>query len=597
MASSPILACRRRFSSRWAACSSSSGRPFRPHSAPAKKASRHSLSLAAVCCVSRESASMLSPFSKRTTISDLRRADQRCGGSGCRALPGSSPPLRSAYGLPPRTRGCSPESCSAEKGLRSWGDAEGSPIGLILRGRPARSGCPGKWGGAPLEAERGSLESGDMRRFALASMFALVALAALEGLSSLLLGAAGEDPQEARGRAGLRALLVRLDAELTAAEGLRTRGESSDGLAGAELEVVLHPYTAFSASNEAQRVAEAVELTRPGGGEAKPFWVLLLGGATAQTLGESAGGALVEAFLGETALAADAVKVLSFGLKDFKQPQQLNLLLHLLSLGARPDLVIDLHGRHEAVLGQANFAAKVHPTYPLHSNWLVLGRPTLDEGFAMDPELRKDLLNLEARVRHRARRWWAQTTLGAESVRRELAPEWERLHAQLEKRRSGEAPASPAIARELRGPQLEGSADGVPKIIARHQQHCLLAANAACAARGITYVGVLEPTPHDFGAQELSQTARRALVNTYARFRQSGDYLRRSGVSWIDLSQGVGSAEEEIFDASGQLTAQGAERLAQRLVSELAIQLDFAALVSRSKGATPPQAESEEAGQ
>lgn len=80
------------------------------------------------------------------------------------------------------------------------------------------------------------------------------------------------------------------------------------------------------------------------------------------------------------------IRVLSFALPGFKQPQQLMTLAYFLNLGQHFDVVINIDGFNEAVTTFKNWDSGVEPTYPADSLWGAWGRQ-LDQAGVADGRL------------------------------------------------------------------------------------------------------------------------------------------------------------------------------------------------------------------
>lgn len=77
------------------------------------------------------------------------------------------------------------------------------------------------------------------------------------------------------------------------------------------------------------------------------------------------------------ALKGKDIRVYNFSLPGYKQPQQLMTLTYLLSLGYKPDLIINIDGFNEAVLSYVtNYKNGVSSYYPW--NWYLYSRKALN---------------------------------------------------------------------------------------------------------------------------------------------------------------------------------------------------------------------------
>ena len=152
----------------------------------------------------------------------------------------------------------------------------------------------------------------------------------------------------------------------------------------------LHPYTGFVLDPDKENRLDVnkygfVGPVPPIGPDKdeNEFTVILLGGSVAVGLYNDAARLLVDNIKSSPALAGRNVRLYSLALPGMKQPQQLMALMYMLSLGAEPDIVINLDGFNDAVLPvDESTLQNLNPFYP--RSWsLRMG------GGLTDPELLK----------------------------------------------------------------------------------------------------------------------------------------------------------------------------------------------------------------
>jgi hypothetical protein len=106
-----------------------------------------------------------------------------------------------------------------------------------------------------------------------------------------------------------------------------------------------------------------------------------------------------------------------------------------------------------------------------------------------------------------------------------------------------------------------------------------LSIHAMCAARGIRYLHVLQPTLHDVGSKVLtpeevesgkaSEVWVRAVHDGYPLLRESGARLAARGIAFVDLSGIFRDLAEPTYYDMCHFRGRGAELFAERTVREL----------------------------
>jgi hypothetical protein len=320
---------------------------------------------------------------------------------------------------------------------------------------------------------------------------------------------------------------------------------------GGDSEHLLEPYLAWVDADMEKRLAEeAGEYARADAKAA--FHVIVLGGSEAAVLGREGAEALRASLRRDPSLRDREVRIHAYALEGYKQPQPLMALLVLLAMGHEPDLVLELDGLDDAVLGWSNGRSGVHPLHPSVARW-----SKSSGGARSDWEL-ADLFHQTHLAREKARSLagrilssgiWRSALLEPLAARR-----LESLRgavAACEARAAGYLATRPREA-ELDGPRFPKDDAGIADTIARGWEEASVSMHALCARRGIEFVHVLEPMP--------DQSPSEAVVRVYPRLREAATRLRGRGVRCLDASQLFRG--EGLRDADGKPTARGCEVLA-----------------------------------
>lgn len=276
--------------------------------------------------------------------------------------------------------------------------------------------------------------------------------------------------------------------------------------------------------------------------DAEPFDVGLFGGSVAWVLYLNGGESLVAALRQRPELSRRPIRLHSFALPGYKQPQQLMTLAYLLSQGVELDAAVNLDGFNEVVLPAFEAVpAGVHPSYP--RSWHLRVKVIED----LDVQLRLgQLAFLEDRRRELARRF-SRPVL-------ERSATWNLLWWGLDRRLAlrvagiaGEAPARDEAERyAATGPPFEPGPEGLHRALARQWAEASIQMGRLAAGNGIAYFHFLQPNQYVPGSKPLSREERAMTVQAdhpyrpaveegYARLAEEADRLRRQGVAFHDL--------------------------------------------------------------
>lgn len=317
---------------------------------------------------------------------------------------------------------------------------------------------------------------------------------------------------------------------------------------------VLDPYEGFDFhTTDVQIENELTGRDRSAG----TFTILVLGGSVAAIFSSVGREAFVEALAGDARFRDKRIEMWCHARGGYKQPQQVNELVFLLALGLQPNAVINIDGFNEVALGNDNAQNGIHPLYPSRSHWLHL----IGSG-AFDPEA-TELVAEIADARHRAERTanlglklrlWRSSVLGT-LVQRIVRGSLHRGGvAQIAYARRLSAAAS---EQGLSGPPIHGGAKNALPITVEGWAQTSASMQAICAARGIPYMHVLQPTLHDEGAKPVTAQEREGgnaapewmegVRAGYPLLRERGARLRSEGVNFVDASRIFADVHETLY--------------------------------------------------
>ena len=347
----------------------------------------------------------------------------------------------------------------------------------------------------------------------------------------------------------------------------------------AQERMVIHPYFSWQYVDSDQILGETIEYFR-GATSDENFDVAVLGGSVAGGFGIDGEQRLIECLARDPRLAHRRIRVHCLARAAYKQPQLLFLLGYALSLGIRPDAVVELDGFNEAALATENVEVGTHPVFPLEAFWNRVAR-----GGSADAEL--SLRLHEAREARDRVRLSAERFLASGAWRSCVLGQGALWRLQGLRRRSGEA--QQALSDELaRAAEREGLPSGPPlpegdearlADIVRIWEESSVSMASLCAGRGILYLHVLQPTLHDTGSKPLTREELeegglhgawiRGVHQVYPRLREAGPRLAARGVAFYDASMIFRSVEERLYYDGCHFGRPGNERLAEAIAPAL----------------------------
>jgi hypothetical protein len=340
---------------------------------------------------------------------------------------------------------------------------------------------------------------------------------------------------------------------------------------------VLHPFCGAEHEPDTGGVLEYFrERATP-----KDYTVVVVGGSVAAFFAASAGAELKHSLESDPRLAGRTVRVLNYAHSSYKEPQQLTRLAYLLSLGYRPDAVINIDGFNEVALAYENGTLGTNPVYPSAPVWGVVvqdfGSPT-----SAQLDLMLEMWNLRNKMRDTidfALRWRvARSSLAgrfASTRVHVLADQRFQIQSRLNEVTAGASRAA-AAALQANGPEYKHDTDAILAMCITDWFESSLSIQALCASRGIAYLHVLQPTLHDPGSKPLSRVEQNlppgpvawkpGVLMGYPLLRTRANDLASRGVVFLDASRAFASTDETLYIDACHFNPRGNEIL-ERMIA------------------------------
>ena len=425
-------------------------------------------------------------------------------------------------------------------------------------------------------------------RFALAGAGLLISLVLAEVGTRILWGQQGRSfsPETATAELVKAGTIMQEGMVAPGAEdGSGGDGSDGDGEAdGAEPKKAnqrfLHPYFGWDTEGPHSPYLEQREMFLKPRSQ-NVFDVLVLGGSVAANFGWTGRKALFEQLKADPRFENRPLRMFNHGIAGFKQPQQANRLLYLFTYGYSPDLVINLDGFNEVALGNQNAVSEIHPLHPSGTHWSRLTMQSSEAGtsgpaFDAMSQLRHYEIDAAEQVERALElglhRYALTTELAAWWIRRARAKglrAYERL-----------ATAHTEVETELPifGPEFEPKTPKVLELCVEGWANASFSIQGMCAARGIDYLHVLQPTLHDPGSKPLTQAeidssgCTQAWQNGaemgYPMLRASGRLLAERGVWFFDASMVFEDVRETLYFDACHFVPEGQEILARAIARD-----------------------------
>jgi hypothetical protein len=341
---------------------------------------------------------------------------------------------------------------------------------------------------------------------------------------------------------------------------------------------ILHPYMGSEIGHDRGGVLEHFRAGLAPG----EFTVLIVGGSVAMVFAEKQGSALRAALERQPRFAGRKVTVLDFAHSSHKEPQQLMRIAWFLSLGYRPDVVINIDGFNEVALAWENTAGGVHPLYPSYPAWGVL----VEDYGAMDPrtlDLTLELWKLAKGAKALADfslswKLYHSCLWSRFALRRLEGMQAERVRLQNElSQSSARFAAGPAMRRQLGGPDFPASPDAILELCVRGWSESSRSIRALCESRGILYLHVLQPALGDKGSKPMTEEEKAIPPPSkwwmlgpelgYPKLREEGRKLAQEGEAFVDASRVFADVEENVYIDPCHLEPEG-NRILERPVEK-----------------------------
>jgi hypothetical protein len=345
---------------------------------------------------------------------------------------------------------------------------------------------------------------------------------------------------------------------------------------------VLHPYVGSELVENLELLRKEIarlDEPRPPG----EYQILLVGSSVAGLFAQHGAGRLREVLEADPSFAGRRVRFLDFARGAFKQPQQLDFVLYLLSEGFHPDAIVDISGLNEVALASENASRGTHPIYPDTPQWgfLCVEGNIAPEALALLAEIRRSQRSIEA---------WSAAALDwrlcSSSVLGELCL------GRLRRERTACANAAKSYAARLltpiadplvhgpmraRGPPGDGRED--LELCVRIWSEAARSLDAVCRDRSIEFLEVLQPTLHDAGSKPLAKaeipltaplpTLTAAIQQGYPLLRTAAANLAKEGVRVLDASLAFADVETELYYDFCHFNDTGNRILAERIAEAL----------------------------
>jgi hypothetical protein len=315
----------------------------------------------------------------------------------------------------------------------------------------------------------------------------------------------------------------------------------------------------------------------------------VFGGSVANLLVQSEGSNLERLFHDHPAFNGQAVRIRSFAMGGYKQPQQLAALNYLLTLGVRLDLVINLDGFNEVALSAVGDHTAA--SYPRHWGLRVAEVPDTERLRVVG-----EMSYLESRLDRLGRRcdqsglsWSAGCHLVERALRLPLEARLVALRGAVA---DWQPPGSGTFVTD--GPAESASYSDHFGELARIWERSSLQMHAVCEGLGLPYVHLLQPNQYVPESKVFTSGERRRAVREdshwadavragYPRLVEAGSRLKAAGVSFHDLRFLFRGVQEAVYeDTCCHLSALGNEILA-RAIADVVV----AKLTTASEGRPP----------
>jgi hypothetical protein len=275
------------------------------------------------------------------------------------------------------------------------------------------------------------------------------------------------------------------------------------------------------------------------------------------------------------------IQFVRLALSGYKQPQQLLAYSYLTALGAEFDLIINIDGFNEAVLGiEENAISNTALSYPRswHARSIVIADPRKSADSAR-------LLNLRAKRQAMARDILASPLNWSPLMNLVWYFRDQKAHNEL-------ADLGLEISRSNRssfihhGPANSNSKAAVEDEAVAIWQRCSLAMHKLCRANGTLYLHVLQPNQYVPGSKPLTEFEKEKCIDPggsvdmtvkalFPRLIEQGRKMGADGLAFSDQTQVFSAVTESLYvDPWCHFNEEGNRLLCEAIVLEILRLLD-----------------------
>ncbi len=309
------------------------------------------------------------------------------------------------------------------------------------------------------------------------------------------------------------------------------------------------------------------------------YEILLVGGSVADVFGAYGADRLIRRLEADPKLEGRHVYFYKYARGGYKQPQTVNSVQYMLSIGFKPECVLAIDGFNEVALANDNAALHSSPLLPSTMHWGALAMNGIVDRdcIAMAGHIVANLREVESFTsKVISSGAWRSAILGRMAEKRlfSIRDETAVLTTAYYKR-----------TRELggkyvmRGPPFQGP--GMPAMVdgVRAWKEGSRSLRAICEARGIKYVHVLQPTLHDEGSKpvteeelkkgEMGPNWTEAVNLGYPMLRSEGKRLAEGGETYLDGTQVFKDHAETLYYDSCHFDREGNKIFADWIADEM----------------------------
>lgn len=341
---------------------------------------------------------------------------------------------------------------------------------------------------------------------------------------------------------------------------------------------LIHPYMGWEVFGSMEEML--VDWDRLGDPSTQDdYEVLLVGGSVADVFGAYGAEELQKRLEADPHLKGRHVYVYKYARGGYKQPQTINSVQYMLSIGFKPECVLAIDGFNEVALSNDNALMHSSPILPSAMHWGAL---------AMNGMADRDSIEMAGRVVANLREaerftgWmvssgaWRSAILGtlAQHRLRTIEDDTRHLNAAYYQRVRDLGGKYVLRGPPFRGAGLPAVEDGI-----RAWKEGSRSLRAICEARGIKYVHVLQPTLHDEGAKlvtdeekakgEIGEGWLEAVKLGYPILRAEGAKLAADGEDFIDATRVFADHEETLYYDGCHFGVEGNRIFADYLADEM----------------------------